>query len=132
MDFLPLKETASLGESSRISLAFKKIFLDQYKKETLLFDEIDIGLSGKASLKIGAKIKDLSLNRQVLLITHLGQVALYGDHFYLVKKDNDSEKASTTIIKLSKEEVIKELSKMISGESDSLEANNLVKSWLNK
>lgn len=132
MDFLPLKDTASLGESSRLSLALKKVFLDQYKKDVLLFDEIDIGLSGNAALAIGKKIKELSKSIQVLIITHLSQVALFGDHFYLVKKENINEETITTIVKLNQDEVIKEVSKMISGDSFSPDANNLVKSWLKK
>ena len=130
MNFLPLYETASLGEASRLGLAFKKIFLDQEKKETLIFDEIDIGLSGKASLSVGKKIHEISSSMQVLVITHLPQVAIHGDYHFLVTKSIQKDKAASSIVPLKKEEMVEEIAKMISGGELDKKSKELVLSWL--
>lgn len=130
MNYLPLKDTASLGESSRIGLAFKKIFIEENQKETLIFDEIDIGLSGLASKYVGLEISEIAKNMQVLLITHLPQVAIYGNHFYLVEKEATFDNTLTHIRPLKDNEIYNEIAKMISGKNHDEESIQLVKSWL--
>lgn len=128
---LPLKDSISLGESSRLLLAFKKVFFDFEHTDTLVFDEIDIGISGKAAIAVGNKIKELAKRCQILVISHLGQVSSKGDYFYLVKKEvNDS--STTSIIKeLNKQDAITEIAKMINnGKSDSASLE-LINSWIN-
>lgn len=129
MEYLSLKDTASLGESSRLSLALKKVFFDYSYKETLIFDEIDIGISGKAALSVGNKIHDLASKTQVMCISHLGQVAIKGDHHYFIKKVNENNTTKSYIHKLSEEKALIEIAKMVSGGSVDESSLNLVKSW---
>lgn len=129
MEYLSLKDTASLGESSRLSLALKKVFFDYSYKETLIFDEVDIGISGKAALSVGNKIYELSKITQVMCISHLGQVAIKGDHFYYIKKVVENNTTKSNITKLSQDQAIIEISKMVSGGLSNKESINLVKSW---
>lgn len=130
MEALPLKASISLGESSRLLLAFKKVFFDYEHLDTLIFDEIDIGISGKAALSVGNKIKEIAKNCQVITISHLGQVACKGDHFYLVKKESNSNTTVSKIINLDQENAIKEIAKMINNGIEDKTSYQLVKSWL--
>ncbi len=129
MDYLSLSDTASLGESSRLSLALKKVFFDYSYKETLIFDEIDVGISGKAALSVGKKIYELAKKTQVMCISHLGQVAIQGDHHYLIKKVVENNTTTSNIKELSSDEAINEIAKMVSGGSVDKASIELVKSW---
>ena len=110
----PLKEVASGGEMSRLMLSLKTIFASLSDCSFAIFDEIDVGVSGKVALAMGRKMKTISKTTQVLTITHLAPVAACGDfHYYIYKTDND--KSSNTHIKLlNKEEIIKELASISS------------------
>lgn len=130
MNALDLKESISLGESSRLLLAFKKVFFDYIHQDTLIFDEIDIGLSSKAALAIGRKIKEISTKAQVLIISHLGQVAINFDSCYLVKKEIKNDITSSNIYPLNNEEALIEISKMVNNGTSDESSLNLVKSWL--
>ena len=110
-----LKKVASGGELSRIMLAIKYI-LSRYKKlPTLIFDEIDTGVSGKISDSIADIMKTLSSKLQVLTITHLPQVAAKGNHHFKVKKSMSKGKTVTLLKKLSNDERIEEIAMMLSG-----------------
>ena len=114
----PLSTTASGGELSRLMLGLKAVFTNLAKIETIIFDEIDTGVSGSVALAIGKKMKQLANSTQVLCVTHLAQVAACADTHYLVKKKQLEQETQTQIVKLSEEERIRELA-MISSDSQS-------------
>lgn len=114
--FTPLNETASGGEISRLMLAIKTITMNQNQMNTLVFDEIDTGVSGKVADAIGLKMHSISLNNQVLCITHLPQVAIHADHHYAIKKSSHDEETYSTLAVLSEDERIEEIAKMLSGD----------------
>ena len=120
--FTPLNETASGGEISRLMLAIKTITMNQNQMNTLVFDEIDTGASGKVADAIGLKMHSISLNNQVLCITHLPQVAIHADHHYAIKKLSHDEETYSTLAVLSEDERIEEIAKMLSGDVVTAEA----------
>ncbi|MEG2669214.1 MAG: DNA repair protein RecN, partial [Oscillospiraceae bacterium] len=111
----PLYKIASGGEMSRIMLAIKSVLADMDVVETLIFDEIDTGVSGRAAQKIAEKIASLSKKRQVLSITHLAQIASMADTHYLIEKTDDAIKTSTSIVKLDENGRKYELARIIGG-----------------
>lgn len=111
----PLSKIASGGEMSRIMLAIKSILSDSDDIETLIFDEIDTGVSGRAAQKIAEKICMLSRNRQVLCITHLAQIAGMADTHFKIEKDVSRETVCTSVSKLSEDERKEELARIIGG-----------------
>ena len=114
-DFKALKKVASGGELSRIMLAIKTV-LSQYKKlPTLVFDEIDTGVSGKISDSIAEVMSTMAQKLQVLAITHLPQVAAKGNHHFRVEKTLEGEKTRTHLSALNQEARVAELAKMLSG-----------------
>lgn len=117
-----LKKVASGGEFSRLLFAIKYLMADKMALPTLIFDEIDTGISGEVALKMVGMMQDISKKHQVICITHLPQVAGKGDVHYFVYKDNSSEKTISKIKLLTLEERIEELAKMISGVSPSASA----------
>lgn len=120
--FTPLNETASGGEISRLMLAIKTITMNQNQMNTLVFDEIDTGVSGKVADAIGLKMHSISLNNQVLCITHLPQVVIHADHHYAIKKLSHDEETYSTLAVLSEDERIEEIAKMLSGDVVTAEA----------
>ena len=114
--FLPLKKAASGGELSRIMLAVKYIISKYQKLPTIMFDEIDTGLSGEIAHKMGDIMNQMSLSMQVFSITHLPQIAVKGkSHFKVFKKDS-GKTTVTSLKKLSKEERLVEIAQMLGGE----------------
>ena len=113
----PLSKIASGGEMSRIMLAIKSILAKDDIVDTLIFDEIDTGVSGRAAQKISEKICEISRIKQVLCITHLAQIASMGDYQYLIKKSSDETKTSTDVTLLSEAERCDELARIIGGVS---------------
>ncbi|WP_106497190.1 DNA repair protein RecN [Lentibacillus sp. Marseille-P4043] len=114
----PLKElnkVASGGELSRIMLALKKIFAKHQGVTSVIFDEVDTGVSGRVAQAIGEKIYHISTESQVLCITHLPQVAAMADTHKLIEKLEKSNRTSTTISELTSKQTIEELSRMITG-----------------
>jgi len=111
----PLAKIVSGGEASRIMLAFKSVFVKANKVATVIFDEIDTGLSGEAAQAVANKIKEISLSSQVLAITHMPQVAALSDHHILISKEVINGRTSTKIATLSLEEKIHEVAYLISG-----------------
>lgn len=125
-----LRKVASGGEFSRLLFAIKYIMADKMAMPTLIFDEIDTGISGEVALKMVGMMKDISKKHQVICITHLPQVAGQGDSHYFVFKDNSAEKTVSKIKLLDGEERVQELAKMISGANPSVSALESAKELL--
>ena len=111
----PLSKTASGGELSRLMLGLKVIFTHLMGIETVIFDEIDTGVSGPVATAIGHKMKSLSLTCQVFAVTHLAQVAACGDTNYFVSKADDGTNTRSTVTMLDEEGVIRQLALIASG-----------------
>lgn len=114
-----LKKVASGGEFSRLLFAIKFIMADKMALPTLIFDEIDTGISGEVALQMVLMMQEIAKKHQVICITHLPQVAGKGETHFFVYKDDSSEKTISKIKKLTREERVKELAKMISGANPS-------------
>ena len=112
----PLEKVLSGGELSRIMLALKCVFVDKDKIPTLIFDEIDTGISGTIGKRVGEKMYEVSIKHQVLCITHLPQIAALSDSHYFVSKEVLNGKTFTGIRILNKDEKIKEIAKMVGGD----------------
>lgn len=117
----PLAKVASGGELSRIMLAIKSILASEDEIDTLIFDEIDTGISGKTANMVAEKMAKISSNHQVICISHLSQIAAMADSHFLIKKSADDNSTTTSILKLNREESIKELVR-INGGSEITEA----------
>ncbi|MCI8922579.1 MAG: DNA repair protein RecN [Lachnospiraceae bacterium] len=113
----PLWQIASGGELSRIMLAFKTVFADKDETDTLIFDEIDTGISGKTAWEVAKKLGRLSKDHQIICITHLAQIAAMADGHFLIEKSVRKERTTTSIRALAKEESLNELARLLgSGE----------------
>lgn len=115
-DVKSLSKTASGGELSRFMLAIKNIFSQIDKTGTLIFDEIDSGISGETGVIVGQKIKNLTKSSQIICITHLPQVASFGDDFFYVSKKEDERSTYTEVKHLQGDEVVSEIARMIGGD----------------
>ncbi|MDO5310302.1 MAG: DNA repair protein RecN [Clostridia bacterium] len=111
----PLSKIASGGEMSRIMLAIKSVLSDTDSVETMIFDEIDTGVSGRAAQKIAEKMGKLAKVRQILCITHLAQIAAMADDQYLIEKNTEGDKTSTTVSSVTGEARRVELARIIGG-----------------
>ncbi|MFC0184805.1 DNA replication and repair protein RecN [Pseudarcicella hirudinis] len=114
-----LKNVASGGEFSRLMLAIKYILADKRALPTIVFDEIDTGVSGEVSIKVGNMMRDMARGHQIIAITHLHQIAAQGNAHYFVYKDNSSVKTVSKIRRLTNDERVMEIAKMIGGEKPS-------------
>ena len=112
----PLSKIASGGELSRIMLAIKTVLTGKDKVDTLIFDEVDTGISGAAANKVGQKLKQVSRNRQVLCITHLAQIAALADHQLLISKHVEGERTFTQVQELDFEGRKREVARIIGGD----------------
>ncbi|WP_293307464.1 DNA repair protein RecN [Pedobacter sp. UBA5917] len=113
----PVNKVASGGELSRLMLAIKALLAKHTSLPTIIFDEIDTGISGETALKVGEVIADLGKNMQVISITHLPQIAAKGASHYFVHKNEDKGKTTTGIRKLKQEERIGVIAEMLSGKN---------------
>lgn len=111
----PLSQIISGGEMSRIMLAFKGILADKDKIFTLIFDEIDTGISGRTAQVVGEKIKKISHGRQVISISHLPQIAALAETHFVIKKSSKNKQTITQVLKLSEEERVEELARLLGG-----------------
>ena len=111
-----LEKVASGGEMSRLMLAVKSTISDRSVLPTVVFDEIDVGISGEIAGKVARMMKDMSATRQLLVITHLPQIAAAGSVHYQVFKEVDKDKSHTKVKKLNHSERVEEIAKMMSGE----------------
>lgn len=130
-DFGLLKKVASGGEMSRIMLAVKAVLADYSKLPTIIFDEIDTGVSGEIANKMGDIMKAMSRKMQVFAITHLPQIASKGDQHYKVFKSTQGETTVSELKLLTKEERINEIAGMLSGKDISDSALNHARALLN-
>lgn len=129
-DFSSLSASASGGELSRLMLALKVVFQATNGIETIIFDEIDTGVSGKVALAMGAKMKALSKNYQVLCITHLASVAVYANTHYLVNKKASASETITSVQELDQDKTIQELAIMTSGEASQKAKESMQDLWV--
>lgn len=109
----PLQQIASGGELSRIMLAFKTVLADEEETDTLIFDEIDTGISGKTAWKVSEKLGKLSRNHQIVCITHLPQIAAMADSHYLIEKQVKQERTVTGISLLDGQQSLHELARLL-------------------
>ena len=126
-----LKKVASGGEMSRIMLAIKAVMANYTKLPSIIFDEIDTGVSGEIAIKIGEIMKEMSKNMQVFAITHLPQIAAKGTQHYKVYKFTENETTVSELKLLAQNERINEIAEMLSGKSISDSALNHAKALLN-
>ena len=112
----PLENIASGGELSRTMLAIKTVLADAEDTPTLIFDEIDAGISGVTAAKVGEKLKLIGKSRQVICITHLSQIAAVADSHFLIEKSAENESVKTRIRLLNEEDSVKELARILGGD----------------
>lgn len=112
----PLREVGSGGELSRIMLSIKTVLADTDGVSTLIFDEIDTGISGRTAEKVGEKLQKIAKNHQVILITHLPQIAAKADHHFLIEKTVEDGATHTRIHPLEEKESIEELARLLGGD----------------
>lgn len=116
---MPLTRIASGGEISRIMLAFKHIIGETDRVETMIFDEIDTGISGRTALVVGKKMSEIAGHRQIISVTHLAQIAAYGDDNYLISKSIDKDKSYTNIEHLNDDSKVRMIATLFSGSAES-------------
>jgi DNA repair protein RecN (Recombination protein N) len=112
----PLAKVASGGEISRVMLALKSVLAKSEQLPLLIFDEIDVGISGRIAQSVGKSLKNLSAYHQILAITHLPQIAGLADSHYVVEKNEEKNRTVTTVKRLSEEERVHEVARLLSGE----------------
>ena len=111
----PLSKIASGGELSRVMLAIKSVLLGRDPVGTMIFDEIDTGISGYTAGKVGTQLKRVAENRQVICVTHLAQIAAMGDTHLLIEKKAEGDRTFTSVSPLSYEDRINEIARIMSG-----------------
>ena len=129
---LPLAKIASGGELSRVMLALKTIFALTDNVETLVFDEIDTGIGGEVAVAVGAHIKNLAKTRQIFCITHLASIAVYADNQIKIEKSVSGEITSSNVYPVEGEARVAEISRMLSGDSDTAQSLEHARSLLAK
>lgn len=115
----PLEKVASGGELSRIMLCFKSIFADNDRVPTLIFDEIDTGISGRTAAVVGEKMLGIAKKHQVICVTHLAQIAALADAHLMVRKYDDGKNTFVETRQLNEDEKVQRIAQMMDGESDS-------------
>ena len=128
----PLAHVASGGEISRIMLAFKTVLSKTDSIPTMVFDEIDSGVSGQMAFALGEKMQEIATDHQVLCITHLAQIAAYADQNYLVQKNTEGNRTVSKAIRLDQDMRITEIARMIGGEKEDMIAIQHAKSLIEK
>lgn len=113
----PLARIASGGEASRIMLAIKTILASADETPTLIFDEIDAGISGKTATVVSQKLRTLSQTHQVLCVTHMAQIAAAADQHFVIRKDVEAKRTHTVISELNSRERVEEVARLLSGET---------------
>lgn len=113
----PIAKVASGGELSRIMLAIKTVLAEHDDTPTMIFDEIDTGISGRAAQKVGKKLSELAKKRQVICVTHLAQIAALSDNHLLIEKKTDENRTYTTVHTLDYDEKVREIARIISGDA---------------
>lgn len=118
----PLAKGASGGELSRLMLALEVVLADTTTVPTLVFDEVDAGIGGRAAVEVGRRLARLSERAQVLAVTHLPQVAAFGRHHFHVSKSDDGRITSSSVVRLEGQERVDELARMLAGQDESAAA----------
>lgn len=113
----PLAKIASGGELSRIMLALKTVLADRDSIPTLIFDEIDSGVSGRAAQKIGIKLREISRKHQVICVTHLSQIAIMADDHMLIEKHDSKDRTVTDVITLDFNQRKYEIARILGGDN---------------
>ena len=127
----PLASIASGGELSRIMLALKALALDRGGVESMVFDEIDTGVSGRMAQVVGEKMRSIARTKQVLCVTHLPQIAALGDCQFLVEKTTDGERTQTRVVRLDEEGRVHEIARLVGGAEESESSLAHARSMLN-
>jgi len=112
----PLTHVASGGELSRIMLALKTVLAGQDEIESLIFDEIDAGISGKTAWKVSEKLGIIGREHQVICITHLPQIAAMADHHFMIEKQQSAERTTTTLTALDEQGMLGEIARLLGGD----------------
>lgn len=128
----PLHKIASGGELSRVMLAIKSVLSEKDVIDTLVFDEIDSGISGSAASKVAVQLGKVSKNRQVICVTHLAQIASFADNHLLIKKTTENGRVYTNVTPLSYDERIKEIARIMSGNEITENLYNTAKELLDR
>jgi len=131
MAMVPIEKAASGGEMSRVMLALQKIISEKRKLPTILFDEIDTGVSGDVAEKIGILLRNMGENLQLIAITHLPQVSAKANHHFKVEKDTDDNGSQTHVKRLKSDEIALEIARLMSGEIIPTEAILTAKNLMN-
>ena len=131
MSMVPIEKAASGGEMSRVMLALQKIISEKRKLPTILFDEIDTGVSGDVAEKIGILLRNMGENLQLIAITHLPQVSAKANHHFKVEKDTDDKGSQTHVKRLKSDEIAVEIARLMSGEIITTEAILTAKNLMN-
>jgi DNA repair protein RecN (Recombination protein N) len=129
--YLPVRKVASGGELSRLMLCIKSLVAQKLDMPTLIFDEIDTGISGEAARQVGIIMKELAANRQVICITHQPQIAGKANAHFFVYKEIVNDEVKTNIRLLNKDERITAIAKMLSGEKPTAAAMENAKEMVN-
>ena len=127
----PVSKIASGGELSRMMLAIKTVLSESDIIDTLIFDEVDTGISGKASMKVGMKLREVAKNRQVLCVTHQVQIASLAENHLLIKKNVKNDRTFTDVSTLNREGRIDELARIMGGMEITENTRNLAEEMLN-
>jgi len=130
-DLLSISKAASGGELSRLMLAIEVVIAQNYPLGTYVFDEVDAGVGGKAALDVGRRLRELSKSAQVIVVTHLAQVAIWADNQIIVEKDLSGSVTESTIRSLREDEREREIARMLSGVEDSEHAQEHARELLN-
>ncbi|MFD1860890.1 DNA repair protein RecN [Aeromicrobium camelliae] len=115
----PMSKGASGGELSRLMLALEVVLAHEHTVPTLVFDEVDAGIGGKAAVEVGRRLARLARNAQVIAVTHLPQVAAFADHHFVVAKSDDGAITRSSVRRLSDDERVDELARMLAGVDES-------------
>lgn len=118
----PLAKGASGGELSRLMLALEVVLADRSTVPTLVFDEVDAGIGGRAAVEVGRRLARLAEHAQVIAVTHLPQVAAFADHHFVVDKDDDGAVTRSSVVRLDDADRVDELARMLAGQDDSASA----------
>ena len=128
----PLTKVASGGEVSRIMLAIKSVLKKSDPVSTLIFDEIDSGISGEAAERVGSALKALAIEKQVICITHLPQIASCAEHHLYINKKIENEQTDVIARYLNEKEKVEAIAQLFSGESISVEGISSAKQLRNQ
>jgi len=119
---MPLAKIASGGEMSRLMLAIEVVIASQSPVGTYVFDEVDAGVGGKAAVEVGRRLASLAKSSQVIVVTHLPQVAVWADNHLVVRKDQSGSITESSVVRLDRSERLREIARMLSGQEDSATA----------